>query len=171
MERRSLGKYFRHGTRPTGVPAGRDGRDARGKGAKDIINVSFVVKALLKIMERISRTTNFFLYARARAFQTPPAPHRACFIYKTPILSKTGRFFSFFHVYIFIFRRPSNLTRFDRRIFHPSRRAKGYPISPSRKINFPRQEGLSNRITRRDARFHLFDVYIYIYRYRYAARN
>lgn len=113
----SPGKYFRHeSTRlaPTAAAtwgrlvvwrdhgrsreAGGGGRESEQKTYNQPF--SSVVKALLKIMERISRSTNFSLY-------TP----RAHYLYRTPISSKTCRFF---------FLRPyKNLTRFDHRIFFP----------------------------------------------------
>jgi len=73
------GEGLQHGPGGCAVCA----RDVRK--AKDIINLFSVVKALLKIMERISRSTNFFLY-------TP-----RIYIYRTPISSKICSFFFIFY--------------------------------------------------------------------------
>lgn len=79
-----------YSSRADGRGAGGEGRAIRGAGgwaawcaeSKRHNQPFSVVKALLKIMERISRSTNFFLYA--------PRAHR------TPISSKTYWFLLFF---------------------------------------------------------------------------
>lgn len=118
-----------------------------------------VVKALLKIMERISRSTNFFfLYTHSpRPLSTG---HRS--------RQKPADFFFFFAVL-------RNLTRFDHRIFFPEyqlrshcrRFVKGYPVSRW-KINFLRPPGGPSRAEKHDGTHNftslmcIYNIYIYL---------